>query len=97
MGKGNQTKHPAWTSLNSQQGNAETERPSELNGLKTLCGYFHPYKLKMQKPGWRVERSAEETVTAKDGRCLFSPSRKSPAGSSVCQTASHTNHEKPGT
>lgn len=40
--EGNQTGHPSWTSLNSQQGNAEPERPSELNGLKTLCGYSTP-------------------------------------------------------
>lgn len=62
MGEGNQTKHPAWTSLNSQQGNAETERPSELNGLKTLCGYFRSYKLKMQKPGLRGQQRRQSQL-----------------------------------
>lgn len=51
MGEGNQTKHPAWTSLNSQQGNAETERPSELNGLKTLCGYPTPTSSRFRSQG----------------------------------------------
>lgn len=48
MGEGNQTGHPSWTSLNSQQGNAETERPSELNGL---CGCPTPTSSRCRSQG----------------------------------------------
>jgi hypothetical protein len=82
-------------SLSTQQRDADTQRPSELEGSENMRS--HPSKLKMQKLGLRQEKAAGPTHPSKEKQHFLSPSLNFPSLLSICQATSHTLHGKPGT